>query len=185
MMLAEPLEACRQPVLPVSVLLDNIRSLYNVGSFFRTADCAGAERLYLVGITGCPPHRGITKTALGAEQAVPWEHSWDPWPILNKLRSAGYQIAAIETTPDAIDLYEWEPHFPVCVIFGNELTGIQPGLLEASDVRVKIPTFGIKNSLNVATAGGIVLYELLHKYRCQQPDRLVKPCWVPLSGTRR
>src|SRR5215467_7941344 len=85
--------------LPVAVLLDNVRSLYNVGAFFRTADAAGIERLFLSGITGHPPKRARTKTALGAEESVAWEHAWDPVPMIHRIRSLGYEIAAIETTP--------------------------------------------------------------------------------------
>src|SRR6266571_1856135 len=88
--------------LPVAVLLDNVRSMYNVGAFFRTSDAAGAEKLYLCGITGRPPKRAIAKTALGAEETVPWEHAWAPVPILQGLRARGYEIAAVETTIHAV-----------------------------------------------------------------------------------
>src|SRR5689334_18095094 len=104
--------------LPVSVLLDNVRSLYNVGSFFRTADAAGIERLYLCGITGRPPKHAITKTALGAENSVPWEHTWEAVPLIGTLRERAYEIAAVETSVHAVDLFDWAPRFPVCVIFG-------------------------------------------------------------------
>ncbi len=155
---------CTQLRIPVVVVLDNLRSAYNVGAFFRTADCAGVERLYLVGITSTPPHRGVAKTALGAEESVLWEYCPDPLPLVQRLREAGYQIAVIETSPKAIDLFDWQPRFPVCLVFGNELTGVQPALLEFSDVQVRIPMFGIKSSLNVATAGAIVIYELLRRF---------------------
>jgi 23S rRNA (guanosine2251-2'-O)-methyltransferase len=114
--------------LPVAILLDNVRSLYNVGAFFRTADAAGIERLYLCGITGRPPKRAITKTALGAEAAVPWEHAWEPLPVTEGLRARNYEIAAIETTVHAVDLFEWEPRFPVCLLFGHEVDGLRPEL---------------------------------------------------------
>src|SRR5579871_3171637 len=91
--------------LPVSVLLDNVRSLYNVGAFFRTGDATHIEKLYLCGITGRPPKRAITKTALGAETAVPWEHAWDPLPLAASLRERGYEIAAVETSLHAVDLF--------------------------------------------------------------------------------
>jgi len=84
--------------------------------------------------------------------------------LVQRLREAGYQIAVIETSPKAIDLFDWQPRFPVCLVFGNELTGVQPALLEFSDVQVRIPMFGIKSSLNVATAGAIVIYELLRRF---------------------
>lgn len=151
--------------LPVAVVLDNIRSLYNVGAFFRTADGAGVERLLLTGITGHPPKNAISKTALGADETVPWEHQWDPVPLVDELRTNRYEIAAIETSLHSVDLFDWRPAFPVCLVFGNEVDGIRPELLERCDTHVRIPMLGLKHSLNVATAGGIVLYELLRKYR--------------------
>jgi len=151
--------------LPVSILLDNVRSLYNVGAFFRTADGAGAARLFLAGITGRPPKRAITKTALGAEETIPWEHTWDPLPLLQRLREQGAELAAVETSMRAVDLFDWQPRFPVCLIFGHEMDGIRAGVSEACDTHVRIPMLGAKHSLNVATAGGVVLYELLRKYR--------------------
>jgi 23S rRNA (guanosine2251-2'-O)-methyltransferase len=151
--------------LPVAVLLDNVRSLYNVGAFFRTADAAGVERLLLCGITGRPPQRAISKTALGAEDLVPWEHTWEPVPLIDGLRRGGYEIVAVETTVHAVDLFDWMPRFPVCAIFGHEVDGIRPEVSALSDTHVRIPMLGAKHSLNVATAGGVVIYELLRKYR--------------------
>jgi 23S rRNA (guanosine2251-2'-O)-methyltransferase len=153
--------------LPVTVLLDNVRSAYNVGSFFRTADAVALEMLLLTGITGAPPSTAIRKTALGAEECVRWEHSWDPVPLLDRLRQQGCQIAAIETTPHAVDLFDWAPAFPVCLVFGHEVDGIRPEVAERCDVHIRIPMLGMKHSLNVATAGGVVLFELLRKYRAQ------------------
>ncbi|PWT97152.1 MAG: TrmH family RNA methyltransferase [Terriglobia bacterium] len=151
--------------LPVAVLLDNVRSLYNVGSFFRTADAVKLEKLYLCGITGRPPKRAISKTALGAEETVAWEHSWDPLPLIPALRGRGYEIAAVETTLHAADLFDWIPRFPVCLVFGHEVEGIRPEVSVLCDTHVRIPMLGSKHSLNVATAGGVVIYELLRKYR--------------------
>jgi len=151
--------------VPVAVLLDNVRSLYNVGSFFRTADGAGIERLILTGITGHPPNNALEKTALGAQDTVPWEHHWDPLPVLDELRRNQYEIAAIETSLHSVDLFDWKPRFPLCLLFGHEVDGIRPEALERCDTHVRIPMLGLKHSLNVATAGGVVLYELLRKYR--------------------
>ena len=151
--------------LPVSILLDNVRSLYNVGAFFRTADAAGVEKLYLCGITGRPPKRAISKTALGAEEAVPWEHAWEPLPVVASLRARNYEIAAVETAVHAVDLFEWQPRFPVCLVFGHEVDGIRAALSALADTHVRIPMLGGKHSLNVATAGGVAVYELLRKYR--------------------
>ena len=158
--------ACRQqPCLPVAVLLDNVRSMYNVGAFFRVADGVGLQKLCLCGITAHPPKHAITKTALGSENTVPWEHDWDALHMAGKLRDGGFEITAIETNAQAIDLFEWQPRFPLCVAFGNEVEGLRPELLQLATTHVRIPMVGHKKSLNVATAGGVVLYELLRKYR--------------------
>ena len=151
--------------LPVSLLLDNVRSMYNVGSFFRTADGAGVEQLFLSGITGRPPKSEITKTALGAETRVPWHAVDEPLRQINKLQEDGYEIAAIETNEQAVDIFDWQPRFPVCVLFGHEVDGLSLSLLEACDTYVRLPMLGLKHSLNVASAGAIVMYDLLRKYR--------------------
>lgn len=151
--------------LPVTVFLDNVRSMYNVGSFFRTVDAAGAERLLLAGITAYPPKNAISKTALGAEEVVPWQHSFAALELLDPLIAGGYEIAAMETTPHAVDLFDWSPRFPVCLVFGHEVEGIGPEVAARCDIHIRIPMLGQKHSLNVATAGGVALYELLRKYR--------------------
>lgn len=151
--------------LPVVAVLDNVRSLYNTGSIFRTADAAGIERLYLCGITAAPPHPAIRKTALGADERVPYEHDWNAYSTVARLRYQGYRIAAIETGPASIDLFDWQPEFPLAVLFGNEVDGVSQPLLDLSDVRVSIPMYGVKRSLNVATAAGVVFYELLRRHR--------------------
>ena len=159
--------------LPAAVLLDNVRSMYNVGAFFRAADGAGLEKLYLCGITAHPPKKAISKTALGAEECVQWEHDWDAVKIVKELRRRGFEIAAIETSLHSVDLFDWQPRFPVCVAFGNEVEGLKSELLDLADTHVRIPMLGRKKSLNVATAGGIVLYELLRKYRLRDVDARV------------
>jgi tRNA G18 (ribose-2'-O)-methylase SpoU len=151
--------------LPLSVLLDNVRSMYNVGAFFRTADAVSLAKLYLCGITARPPMKAIAKTALGAEETVPWEHAWDALPLVESLRALGHEIAAVETSVHAVDLFDWAPRFPVCVVFGHEVDGIRPEIAALCDTHVRIPMLGTKHSLNVATAGGVVMYELLRKYR--------------------
>jgi 23S rRNA (guanosine2251-2'-O)-methyltransferase len=151
--------------IPVSILLDDVRSLYNVGAFFRTADAAGCERLYLCGITGRPPKREISKTALGSEESVPWEHQPKAETVIEGLRGRNYQIAAVETSLHAVDLYDWQPDFPVCILFGHEVDGLRAKALALCDTHIRIPMLGRKHSLNVATAGGVVIYELLRKYR--------------------
>jgi len=154
--------------LPVAVLLDNVRSMYNVGAFFRAGDGVGLHKLCLCGITAHPPKKAISKTALGAEETLPWEHDWDALHCIENLRRDGFEIAAIETSSQAVDLFEWQPRFPVCVMFGHEVDGLRPELLAIADAHVRIPMHGHKHSLNVATAGGVVLYELLRKYRARE-----------------
>ena len=150
--------------LPVHVALVDIRSLYNVGAFFRTCDAAGVQELHLCGITGFPPSREIHKTALGAEETVRWSRDSDAIQLIRELRDAGHEIAAVETSLHAVDLFDWQPRFPTCLLFGNEVEGLSAELSEACDTHVRIPMLGVKHSLNVATAGGVVLFELLRKY---------------------
>ena len=156
--------------LPVRVLLENVRSLYNVGSFFRTGDATALEKLILAGFTGFPPQNMISKTALGAEETLPWEHTKHPVEAVVAMREAGYEIVAIETTVHAVDLFDWRPRFPVCILFGHETDGLTPELSAQADTHVRIPMLGQKHSLNVATAGGVVLYELLRKYRALRQE---------------
>jgi tRNA G18 (ribose-2'-O)-methylase SpoU len=151
--------------LPVSILLHDVRSMYNVGAFFRSADGAGIERVLLSGITARPPKRAIAKTALGAEERVLWSDVPDAVTAVRSLHDEGYEVAAIETSVRAVDLFEWQPRFPVCVLFGHEVDGLPAEMLSTCDTHVRIPMLGIKHSLNVASAGAVVMYELLRKYR--------------------
>ena len=151
--------------LPVSVLLESVRSLYNVGAFFRTLEAAGAAHLYLAGISATPPHAKLAKTALGADETVPWTRVEAVPALIRQLQAQRVTVAAIETTVSAVDLFDWRPRFPVCVVFGHEVDGLSTAVIEACDVRVRIPMLGRKSSLNVATAGGVVVYELLRQYR--------------------
>jgi tRNA G18 (ribose-2'-O)-methylase SpoU len=152
----------------VIVLLDNIRSLYNTGSILRTADASGVERVVLCGITprpdqGSRQRRAIAKTALGAQDSVPWEYQPDTNAALLSLATAGYHIVAVETSPDAVNLFEWTPRWPVCLVFGHEVDGVSSTLAAHVDTVIRIPMLGQKRSLNVATAAGVVLYELLRQ----------------------
>lgn len=150
----------------VVVVLDSVRSLYNTGSILRTADGAGVERVILCGITPRPDQggkqrRAIAKTALGAEDTVPWEYEPDVQHALTRLAATGYQIVAVETSPDAVSVFDWTPAWPVCLVFGHEKDGVSPELASHIDTVVRIPMLGEKRSLNVATAAGVVLYELV------------------------
>ena len=148
------------------MLLHNVRSLYNVGAFFRTADAVGLSRLYLSGFTGSPPSTQITKTALGSEQTVPWDRA-DALALIDERRNGGWEAAAIETVDAAVDVFEWQPRFPVLIVFGHEVEGLPAEILQRCDTRVRIPMVGTKRSLNVATAGGVVMYELFRKLRAR------------------
>jgi 23S rRNA (guanosine2251-2'-O)-methyltransferase len=160
---SEEYDAIRE--LPVTVLLEDIRSAFNVGSFFRTADAVRVSSLILTGITPTPPHSGVLKTALGAENTVRYEYAVTSATALARVRDSGFEAAVIETSTHAIDLFDWVPTFPVCVVFGNEIDGVSAEVAAACDVHIRIPMLGLKHSLNVSTAGGVVLYELLRKYR--------------------
>lgn len=160
----------------VIVLLDNIRSLYNTGSILRTADASGVERVVLCGITPRPDQggkqrRAIAKTALGAEDMVSWDYQPDALTALRSLTAAGYHTVAVETTDDAVNLFEWTPRWPVCLVFGHETDGVSSDLATHVETVVRIPMLGKKRSLNVATAAGVVLYELLrHRLYAKKPD---------------
>lgn len=156
--------------LPVVVVLDNVRSLYNTGAFFRTADACAIEKLVLCGITprpdqGTKQKNAISKTALGADESVEWEFAASTASALEAAIAAGYHVAAVETSPQAVDLYDWTPVWPLCLVFGHETDGVSPDVARYCQTHVRIPMLGRKHSLNVATAGGVVLYELLRKYR--------------------
>lgn len=145
--------------LPVVVVLDNIRSMHNVGSFFRTADAFRCEKLVLCGITARPPHRDITKTALGADRSVLWAYFADTQAAVLELKQQGYYIIGVEQTTQSLPLQEFSvPNQPVAVIFGNEIDGIQSEVLELCNACIEIPQAGTKHSLNVSVAAGIVLW---------------------------
>ena len=149
--------------LPIHVLLDNVRSLYNVGSIFRSADGARISKVVLCGYTPHPPRTEIEKTALGATQSVPWEYTSDPLAAISKLRSEGIRICALEQTDSSIPYHSVTGgQFPLCLIVGNEITGVSRDLIAASDIAVEIPMHGMKQSLNVAVALGVVIFEFVN-----------------------
>lgn len=144
----------------ICLLAHNIRSMWNVGAMFRTCDGLQIEKLYLTGYTAHPPRKEITKTAIGAEQHVPWEYARNPLPLIEQLQNDGWQIVALEIDERSVDLSSFSAADKVCLIVGHELTGVPQELLAASDAVVSIPMLGKKESLNVAVATGIALYEL-------------------------
>lgn len=148
---------------PIVVVLDDIRSMINVGAVFRNCDAFMVEKLYLCGYTPAPPHREITKSALGADEAVDWEHVTDIQALVARLKAEGYRIASIEQTDKSIPLQEFKPldDEKWVIVMGNEVDGVNAAVVAASDLAVEIPQFGTKHSLNIAVATGIVLYALI------------------------
>lgn len=144
------------------LLAHNVRSLWNVGAFFRTSDAMKVEKVYLTGYTGHPPRKEISKTALNAEENVPWEHQVDPYEIIKGLKADGWQIVSLELTSDAVPLHEFKPAEKVCLIVGHELSGVPEEMQALSDATVYIPMLGDKESLNVSVATGIALHHLRH-----------------------
>lgn len=151
---------------PIAVVLDNIRSAYNVGSMFRTAECAYISKLILCGITARPPNRKVEKTALGTTQLVPWRYFPDTMEAVQVLKAEGWTIAALEITDESIPIQSVKrSHFPLALVIGNEVTGVDDRVLAAADLVVEIHQFGEKESLNVAVAFGIAVYLLVEKLR--------------------
>jgi tRNA G18 (ribose-2'-O)-methylase SpoU len=148
--------------LPVVVVLDNVRSMLNVGSVFRSCDAFAVSKLVLCGITGQPPHREIQKTALGATESVPWEHNKSIVDALQALKNEGYILIGIEQTDESIPLPSFKPESgkKYAFIFGNEVEGLSEEALPLLDMAIEIPQEGTKHSLNVSVAAGIVLYKV-------------------------
>jgi len=153
------------PRNPVHVVLDNLRSAYNVGSIFRTADAGAVTHIHLCGMSAHPPHTKLEKTALGAFDYVPWTYHERTTDALDALGEADVTRVAIEVTPDAIPMHTYDWPSPVAIVFGNEVTGIADRTLKRCDVVVQIPMHGFKNTINVATAFGVVLYHILGAWK--------------------
>jgi tRNA G18 (ribose-2'-O)-methylase SpoU len=154
--------------LPVYVVLNSIRSSYNVGSIFRTSDGAMIEKLYLCGYTPYPPHselsagkKEVLKTSLGATESIKWEYIKDPKEVIKSMKEKGIKVCALELTDKSFPYYELNKDiFPLCFLIGNEITGVSQELLDLCDFSIEIPQFGIKQSLNVAVAYGVTIFEL-------------------------
>ena len=150
--------------LPLIVILDNIRSTYNVGSVFRTADAFRLEKIYLCGITSIPPHPEIHKTALGAEESVDWEYSTSTLEVVGKLKLQGYRVYAVEQAQGSTMLNDFNPSDDkLAIVMGNEVKGVQQEVINHSDGCLEIPQYGTKHSLNVSVTTGIVIWDLFNK----------------------
>lgn len=149
---------------PIYALCENIRSLYNVGSLFRTSDAVRLNKLYLAGYTGYPPRKEIDKTALGAVDSVDWEHYKDPMDAVQFLKEANIPLIALEHTSKSVPFDKFDFKFPFCLMLGNEVEGISEELVRESEASIDIPMFGLKQSLNVSVAYGVVMYHALALY---------------------
>jgi 23S rRNA (guanosine2251-2'-O)-methyltransferase len=157
----------KAPKTPLIVILDNIRSLNNIGSVFRTCDAFAIEKIYLCGITAQPPHKDIHKTALGATESVDWEYAENILSLIDKLKADGIKITSIEQAENSLMLQDFnpEPKQKIAVVFGNEVKGVQQSVVDASDYCIEIPQFGTKHSLNISVSCGVVLWDLFKKIR--------------------
>ena len=155
----------RQDKIPLAVVMDNVRSMYNVGSVFRTCDAFSVECLYLCGITATPPHKEIAKTALGATESVDWKHFASTAECLRELKRDGYTLYAVEQVDTSISLEKFEIQMPakIALVLGNEVFGVDDEALELCDGALEIPQNGTKHSLNVSIAGGIAIWECFKK----------------------
>ena len=153
--------------LPLVLVLDNVRSMNNVGSAFRTADAFAIEKVYLCGITAQPPHREINKTALGATESVEWEHAADTAVLCKKLQGEGFEVLAVEQAEGSISLeaFKVSPEKKYALVFGNEVFGVEDTVVEVADACLEIPQFGTKHSLNISVSIGVVLWDLTAKIK--------------------
>lgn len=153
------------PKFPYCLILDDVRSLNNVGSVFRTADAFRAQMVYLCGITGTPPHRDITKTALGATESVHWQHVADAVALTKQLRAEGWVVVAVEQAEGSTLLSDFqpEPNKPYAFVLGNEVAGVRDEIVQGADLVLEIPQFGTKHSLNIAVTTGIICWDFIQK----------------------
>lgn len=154
---------------PVRVILEDLRSAFNVGSIIRTADCALVEKVVPCGITACPPHKKLEKTSLGAVDYVPVQYYSSAVEAVRASREDGYTVVALELTNRSTSIWDYQFPLPVSVVLGNEALGISEDVLSEADAIIEIPMLGFKNSINVATAFGICVYEIQRQYRDQYP----------------
>lgn len=152
-----------QPKYPIVVVLDNVRSMHNVGAVFRSSDAFNIEKVMLCGITPTPPHREIRKTAIGAEESVKWETHENTLEVVNSLKQNGYHLIAVEQTDSSVLLHTWKPQVKnkYALVLGHEITGVDQQILDVCDLSLEIPQFGTKHSLNISVAAGIALHHLM------------------------
>jgi len=150
--------------LPIITWAENIRSLHNVGSIFRTSDAVRVQELILSGFTPCPPRPEIEKTALGATDSVPWNYYSEAQTVFDRLRKEDIPVVVLEHTADSIRYTDFDWKLPVCLVLGNEVEGVSAGVVEQADFSVEIPMLGMKQSLNVSVAYGILVYHIAMRW---------------------
>jgi len=155
---------------PIIIILDNVRSLNNIGSVFRTADAFLVKKIYLCGITATPPHKDIRKTALGATESVDWEYRKDTLELVEELKRKGMEIASVEQVEKAVMLNDYQVNSEkiVALVFGNEVKGVSQDVVSASDTVLEIPQFGTKHSLNISVSAGVVVWDIWCKQNAQK-----------------
>ncbi|NUM80682.1 RNA methyltransferase [bacterium] len=159
-----PDELKSQPRFPIYVVLENIRSMYNVGAAFRTSDAARIQELILCGYTACPPRKEIDKTALGATETVPWRHFKTGLDAVYWLHEQGVKVMVLEHTDQSQNLMTMNCEFPIALVIGNEVDGVSEEVVAAADLACEIPMYGMKQSLNAAVAYGIAVFQLVEKF---------------------
>jgi tRNA G18 (ribose-2'-O)-methylase SpoU len=152
------------PRFPIYALIEDIRSMHNVGSIFRSSDGARLMKLFLCGFTACPPRSEIDKTALGATESVPWAYYRAPMEVIRELKARAVNIVVVEHTANSINYSEADFRFPLCLVMGNEVDGVSGEIVQQANLSIEIPMFGLKQSLNVSVAYGVVLYHVLDNY---------------------
>ena len=152
------------PKAPISILIENVRSVHNVGSIFRSADGFGAKKIYLTGYTASPPREDLSKTALGAENTVPWEHFDNSIDAAKNILNDGISLVLLEQTIKSKPIYNIKWNFPICFIVGNEVNGVSEELSKMATIHAEIPMRGVKQSLNVSVATGVAGYEFSRIY---------------------
>jgi tRNA G18 (ribose-2'-O)-methylase SpoU len=157
-------ELAQQERFPFYCLVEDVRSLYNVGSVFRTSDAVKLNKLFLTGYTGFPSRREIDKTALGATESVPWQHYKQTDSAIKELKESNVKLIALEHTSKSVPYNEFDYDFPLCLILGNEVDGLSEETISQADYSVEIPMFGLKQSLNVSVAYGVVVFHIMQKY---------------------
>lgn len=169
-----PEDGRQKPRHPICAIADNVRSIHNVGSFFRTSDGAWIEKIYLTGITGTPENRALHKTALGAQDTIPWEYVPDVAKVITLLKAKGYQVFALEISNHPMLYKDLKlASYPVALVVGNELTGVSTEVMALVDGVLEIPQYGTKQSLNVAVAYGIAVFDLVRHYRTLKGQHLM------------